>query len=122
MKKFCQLFLLAALGVLLSGCGSSYESSSSQSQSYYYEENTPVYEEEADEDYFEIYETPDSSCFSEIGYNSYYEVLYVNFRTSGGYLYFDFPEDAWIDFFNADSLGSWHNDYIKGYYEYERLD
>ena len=66
--------------------------------------------------------TPGSSCFSEIGYDSYWEILVVQFRDNGSvYSYLDFPIDKWDKFISADSLGSWYNKYIKGQYEYEKI-
>ncbi len=47
--------------------------------------------------------TPGSSCFSEIGYDSDWEILVVRFRDSGSvYAYSDFPEDKWSQFIAAD--------------------
>ncbi len=67
--------------------------------------------------------TPDSYCFSEIGYDSDWEVLVVRFRDSGAvYMYSDFPESEWIQFIAADSLGRWYNANIKDHYEYEKID
>ena len=67
--------------------------------------------------------TPGSSCFSEIGYDSDWEVLVAKFKDSGSvYTYANFPKSEWDKFLAADSLGSWYNKYIKGRYEYERID
>ncbi len=67
--------------------------------------------------------TPESSCFSEIGYDSEWEVLVVRFRDNGSvYTYSDFPEDEWIQFIAADSLGRWYNAHIKGRYDYEKIN
>ena len=75
-----------------------------------------------DVDDVKMQSTPGSSCFSEIGYDSYWEILVVQFRDSGSvYTYLDFPIDEWDKFTSADSLGSWYNKYIKGRYEYERI-
>ena len=66
--------------------------------------------------------TPESTCFSEIGYDSEWEILVVRFRDSGAlYTYSDFSESAWNKFKAADSLGSWYNTHIKGQYEYEKI-
>ena len=66
--------------------------------------------------------TPDSSCFSEVGYDSNWEILIVKFRDSGSvYTYLDFPADEWDEFISAGSLGGWYNKHIKGRYEYERI-
>ena len=67
--------------------------------------------------------TLESSCFSEIGYDSDWEILIVRFRDSGSvYTYSDFPEDEWNQFIAADSLGSWYNSHIKGQYEDKKID
>lgn len=67
--------------------------------------------------------TPKSSCFSEIGYDSDWEVLVVRFRDSGSvYTYSGFPEEEWSKFTEAKSLGSWYNKHIKGRYEDEKID
>lgn len=66
--------------------------------------------------------TPQSSCFSEIGYDSEWEILVVQFRDSSSvYTYSDFPKGEWDKFVSADSLGRWFNKYIKGKYECERI-
>ena len=67
--------------------------------------------------------TPKSSCFSEIGYDSDWEVLVVRFRDNGSvYTYSDFPEEEWSKFTEAKSLGRWYNKHIKGRYEVEKID
>ena len=66
--------------------------------------------------------TPESSCFSEVGYDPAWEFLVVQFRDSGSvYTYSGFSKDKWDEFIAADSLGSWYNKYIKGQYECERI-
>jgi len=68
-------------------------------------------------------ETPDSSCFSEVGYDTVWEVLVVQFRDSGSvYTYSNFPDSEWKAFITSDSLGRWYNKHIKGRYEYERIN
>ncbi|MGE4354368.1 MAG: KTSC domain-containing protein [Oscillospiraceae bacterium] len=76
-----------------------------------------------DVDDVEMKSTPDSTCFSEVGYDSGWEVLVVKFRDSGSvYTYSDFPKSEWDEFIAADSLGRWYNTYIKDQYEYERIN
>lgn len=94
-------------------------------------------EEYSDEELFELYReshefsydeiahhmesTPDSTCFSEFGYSEVWNVLAVRFRDSGIlYFYFDFPESEWHDFATSDSLGTYFNENIKSFYEYEK--
>jgi len=68
-------------------------------------------------------ETPESTAFSLVGYNKYDNILSVTFRDSNAtYQYKDFPYKEWIDFCNADSLGSYFNEHIKNNYEYEKVE
>ena len=64
--------------------------------------------------------TPNSSCFSKIGYRD--GTLVVTFRESGAsYAYYDVPSSVWDDFCNADSMGGFYNSDIKGRYYCEKL-
>lgn len=66
--------------------------------------------------------TPDSTCFSSVGYSAIWERLVVVFRDSGsGYQYFDVPQWVWYTLLNADSMGRYYNTDIKGRYTCERL-
>lgn len=68
-----------------------------------------------------VYNTPDSTCFSRVGYDSRNNMLIVVFRESGAeYHYFGVPEDVWESFYDSASLGRYFNANIKGYYEYEK--
>ena len=61
--------------------------------------------------------TPNSSCFSQIGYSAAFETLVVTFRDSGSrYCYTSFTAKDWAAFQAADSLGSYYNTKIKGNY------
>lgn len=67
-------------------------------------------------------ETPQSSCFSSVGYDSENEVLHVIFRTSGiEYVYYDFTATDWDSFINAGSLGTYFNNGIKGQFACEKI-
>jgi len=78
--------------------------------------------EEMDWD-FDMQTTPDSSAFKEIGYEKTDHILVVTFRDSGdSYYYYDVPRDMWVEFKNADSLGSYFNEYIKGNYKYKAAE
>lgn len=67
-------------------------------------------------------ETPDSSCFSAVGYDSTEKVLYVQFRDSGAiYSYDDVPSLVYSDLMHSESMGVYYNGYIKGYYTFHRL-
>ena len=68
-----------------------------------------------------VYNTPESTCFSRVGYDARNQVLIVVFRDSGAeYHYYDVPEDVWESFYDSASLGKYFNANIKGYYEYEK--
>lgn len=74
-----------------------------------------------DEDYWEEIETPDSTAFIMIRYNFFYTELKVQFRNSGQwYIYYDVEPEVWDRFKHADSKGGFFNEFIKGYYDYER--
>lgn len=67
-------------------------------------------------------ETPDSTCFSAVGYDSAEKILFVQFRKSGViYSYDDVPSLVYSDLVNAESMGSYYNDCIKGHYTAHRL-
>ena len=62
-------------------------------------------------------DTPNSSCFSEVGYCEDEEILVVTFRDSGKtYLYLDVPEWEWYSFISSSSLGGYYNSDIKPFY------
>ncbi len=66
--------------------------------------------------------TPDSSCFSEIGYSEAFETLVVTFRDSGKtYCYTNFSAADWAAFQAADSLGRYFNASIKGKFPCEKV-
>ena len=73
-------------------------------------------------DYKPCFETPESTAISSISYWPNQETLYVTFRNSGAiYAYYDVPIDVWKEFCDADSKGSYLNDNIKYFYQYERI-
>lgn len=74
------------------------------------------------QNYFRMTQTPDSSCFSEVGYNPATQTLKVCFRTTGYYEYYGFSQSDYDAFISADSLGTYFNQNIKGYYSYSKLD
>lgn len=68
-----------------------------------------------------VFSTPDSTCFSKVGYDAGNQVLMVVFRESGvEYHYYGVPEDVWEEFYDSTSLGRYFNAEIKGNYEYAR--
>lgn len=64
--------------------------------------------------------TPNSSCFSSVGYND--GTLYVTFRDSGSvYSYEDIPGYVYDELWDASSMGGYYNDCIKGCYTCRKL-
>ena len=64
--------------------------------------------------------TPDSTCFSAVGYAN--GSLFVTFRNSGAsYEYVSVPQRVYDALWDADSMGGYYNKKIKGYYECHRL-
>lgn len=63
----------------------------------------------------------DSSVFSKVGYMEDEEILVVVFHSTGPYLYKDVPYSVWEEFLNADSVGTYYNDHIKGTYDCEKI-
>ena len=87
---------------------------------------TPIQE---DENYLrEIISTMDvfdiirSTAISRIGYSEVYEVLLITFLESGAsYLYYGVPYEEFDNLYNADSIGRYFNQNIKGYYDVEKI-
>lgn len=120
MKK---AVLALALCLLLCGCAKSQPAATPAPTA------APVSTPEPTEKPFELSDvvwqnTPDSDCFSRIGYADEYSVLGLVFRNSDPriYLYYDYPETEWDKFTAAESLGSYYNKAIKGKYTSERID
>ncbi len=86
---------------------------------YYLVEGT-IDEYYMSEDYVEVVETPESTAFEEISYYHFQNTLFVVFRTSGAYIYYDVEPEVWDQFKRADSKGGFFNEVIKGNYEYDR--
>ena len=64
-----------------------------------------------------------SDCFSEVYYDTLDELLFVRFRDSGAlYVYYDYPPGEWDYFVEADSLGSFYNQYVKGQWRSEKIE
>ena len=98
-----------------------------QSNDDYEDDSRDLYDgyDSAEDMYYyegEVIETDDSSCFSWIGYLPCDEELYLCFRTTGVYVYYDFPDGEWYEFKHAESKGSWFNENIKGYYDYSKME
>ncbi len=67
-------------------------------------------------------DTPNSTCFSAVGYDSTLKTLYVKFRDSGSvYSYESVPQSVFDDLMSAQSMGGFYNSDIKGAYTCHRL-
>lgn len=64
----------------------------------------------------------DSSVIAAIGYDDTRRRLYVQFLTSGMYVFHDVPATAHDAFMQADSKGRYFNAEIRDAYRYTRLD
>lgn len=69
-----------------------------------------------------LFDTPESTCFSRIGYIEGSMLLIVEFRESGSiYEYSCFTAEDWDNFSSAASFGGYYNKQIKGNYPCERI-
>ena len=126
--------LVLLLSCLLAGCSSTPvattpEQARETSADYSSPEPTPLapLDEIAPADYedrlnISWVDTPDSSAFSSIGYCSDYSLLFLVFRTTGMYVYYDVPIGVWEQMQEAESKGRFFHAEIKEKYKYERID
>lgn len=109
MKRITKIRCILSVILLAVSFTSCTNNSQEHFRNIVYENNTQV-----------IYATPQSTCFSSIGYDAKNHTLIVVFRDSGvEYNYYDVPEKTWKAFYNSDSLGGYFNEKIKEYYNYK---
>lgn len=91
-----------------------YESTTDSSQEYT-SKGTPIIDyNDSDFDIISV----DSTCFSEVGYDSNTKELYVKFLESGDeYVYYDVSKRTYENLINADSIGSYYYHHIRSEYE-----
>lgn len=107
-KTVIRIFIVLLTALCLASCGSDLQTR--QDALTVYESATKW-----------VYNTPDSTCFSRVGYDARNNMLIVVFRDSGTeYHYFDVPEDVWESFYDSTSLGRYFNANIKGNYAYKK--
>lgn len=83
---------------------------------------TPIVEADDTLD-FDINYITRSSAISEIGYDYYEEVLLITFKDSGAsYYYYDVPYEVYDELLNAESIGRYFNNQIRGWYDCVRVD
>lgn len=67
--------------------------------------------------------TPQSELATAVFYNRNSEELVIQFRESGAkWLYENFLVEDWNDLLDADSVGRFYNEYIKGHYHSSEMD
>ena len=92
---------------------------------YCFEDNQKYSLTRDDEKYrnsFNYRDTPDSTAFSKVGYRASTQTLYVEFRNTGEYYYYDFSQQDYDVFLSAESLGRYHAYNIKNHYRYEKIE
>lgn len=62
----------------------------------------------------------ESSNILEVGYDEDGEVLYITFNSGVTYSYDMVPQAIYEELLAADSVGSYFNKNIKGYYEFTK--
>jgi len=63
----------------------------------------------------------DSKMFAAAAYVPETKTLYLRFRSGEIYSYFDFPEDQYQAFLQAESRGRYFLSHIRGRFRYQRL-
>lgn len=118
-----RLLICLAACLLLVSCGDD-----DAKKEYSRSSRSDEYEEEDDVSYhsdnysLNWIDTPDSTCFSSIAYDSWHDVLGVEFRDSGAqYVYYDVEGWVWDELRDAYSMGGYYNSEIKGNYDCERI-
>ncbi|MFB2768721.1 KTSC domain-containing protein [Pelatocladus sp. BLCC-F211] len=63
-----------------------------------------------------------SSMATAVGYNDDKNILQVEFHNGAVYQYSDIDQDTWQDLQQADSIGKFFNENVRGKYQYERIN
>ena len=63
----------------------------------------------------------ESKMFLSTAYDAEGHILYLRFQSGDVYRYFEFPEDHYQDFLNAESHGKYFLNNIRDRFHYERL-
>ena len=67
------------------------------------------------------WQTIESKMFTAAAYEAEPRVLYLRFTSGDVYRYFDFPEEQWREFLEAESRGRFFLSCIRDRFPYERL-
>lgn len=63
-----------------------------------------------------------SSNIAAVGYDTASKTLLVQFSNGGEYEYTGVPTQAYLDLISAESKGKHLNEYIKGQYDFRKLE
>jgi KTSC domain len=63
-----------------------------------------------------------SSMAAQVGYDEEREILQIEFNSGAVYQYSHVEPELWEDLQSTDSIGSFYNQEIKGYYPSERIE
>jgi KTSC domain len=63
-----------------------------------------------------------SSMADRVGYDAEREILQIEFNSGAVYQYAEVDPHKWADLQSSDSIGSFYNEEIKGYYPSTKLD
>lgn len=63
----------------------------------------------------------ESKMFIAVAYDAARQILYLRFQSGDVYRYFDFSNDNYHQFLNAESKGRYFLSNIRNYFSYERM-
>jgi len=63
----------------------------------------------------------ESKLLASSAYDAAKQILYLRFRSGEVYRYFEFPEEQYQEFLDAESRGRYFLSYIRNQFRYERL-
>jgi hypothetical protein len=67
------------------------------------------------------WQTLESKMLASSAYEAKRHTLYLRFRSGDVYRYFEFPQQQYQDFLNAESRGRYFLNHIRNHFRYERL-
>ena len=63
----------------------------------------------------------ESKMFLSAAYDAEHQILYLRFRSQEVYRYFEFPDDRYREFLNAESRGCHFLSHIRDRFRHERM-
>ena len=64
----------------------------------------------------------ESSTVNRVGFQHNTKDLFVEYKSGSTYVYAEVPQTVFVNLTNADSVGHYLNDKIKGTYEFAKVD